>query len=167
METEKETLPPLESWQDSAVPPVQVLCFMRKDTKGGSPGEGKGQELRSLRPSPGPLDYPGREEEEASFLIPRLELRTITWKGNKLVPFMYPPCSVNKILFLLALALEYPAFLLPLAFLPSWHSFSLGHSFLSQAFSFLGPEQTFPPFIPSLQHSFYPLEPPLSRAHTI
>lgn len=45
----------LESWQDSAVPPVQAPCFMSKDTeggkkkrkennknhKGGLPGEGK------------------------------------------------------------------------------------------------------------------------------
>lgn len=78
---EKDTLPPLESWEDSAVPPVQVPCFVNKDTEGGSPGEGKGLELRSLHPSSGLLDNPGREEEG-----PRLELRAITRKGNELVP---------------------------------------------------------------------------------
>lgn len=35
LETEKETPPFLEPWQDSAVPPVQVPCFLSKDTKGG------------------------------------------------------------------------------------------------------------------------------------
>lgn len=84
--TEKETLPPLESWQDSVMPPVQVPCFMSKDTERDSPGEEKGLELRSLHPSPGPLDYLKREEEEADFLIPRLELRISTWKENKSLP---------------------------------------------------------------------------------
>lgn len=86
---------------------------MNKDAEGGSPGEGMGLELRSLHPSPGPLDYLGREEA-ASFLIPRLELRAITRKGNKLVPSLCPPCSVNRILILLALALES----VPLSFCP-------------------------------------------------
>lgn len=31
----KETPPLLEPWRDSAVPPVQVPCFLSKDTKGG------------------------------------------------------------------------------------------------------------------------------------
>lgn len=35
LETEKETPPLLEPWRDSAVPPVQVPCFLSKDTKGG------------------------------------------------------------------------------------------------------------------------------------
>lgn len=49
---------------------------MNEDAEGGSPREGMGLEPRPLHRSLGPLDYLGREE--ASFLIPRLELRAIT-----------------------------------------------------------------------------------------
>lgn len=82
--------------------PVQVSCFMSRDIKGGSLGEEKGLEHRSLHRIPGLLAKPGREEEGASVLTLRLELRTVTSEGNKLVPSLCPP----RILFLLALVLE-------------------------------------------------------------
>ena len=46
--------------------------------EGGSPGEGKGLELRSLHPSLWLLDKPGREEGG-----PRLELRAIHHKEGE------------------------------------------------------------------------------------
>lgn len=118
----------------------------------------KGQELSC----PEPLDDPGREEEDAGFLIPRPEHKTITREGNKSVPTLFREqnpllsCPGTRVLSLP------PA---P-SILPTLHS-SLGHSLLSQALSFLGPEQTCPRFIHSLRHSFCPPVPPFSRAHTV
>lgn len=167
LETEEGTPPLLEPWQDSAVPPAP--CFLSTDTKGGRltwKRKGAGTQVTASQPRAPGLSGKGRgrnkfshsqagaqnhymEEEEVS----AVPVPTLFWKQNSFPS--WPGTRVCSACFL------------SLAGLPSWHSFSLGYSFLSQALSFLEPEQTVLPFIPSLQHSFYPPETPLSRAHTI
>lgn len=56
-------------------------------------------------------------------------------------------CSVNRILFLLVLVLEFT----PLSSCP----IALSHPGTSEGGPLLGPEQTHPPFIPRIQPSFY------------
>lgn len=112
LETEKET-PLLEPWQDSAVPPVQVPCFLSKDTKGGRftwKRKGAGTKVT------------------ASWIIPegKRKKQVFSFPGwNKLVPFLCPPCSVNNSPSCPCTRVCSACFL-SLAFLPPWHSFSLG-----------------------------------------
>lgn len=127
--------------------------------------EGKGLGRSHCLPVQGP-DFPEKGRGRSKFSHSQAGAQSHPRPGDKLVPSLCPP-SVTRILFLPALALE-SAQLPPAPSTPLILRSSLRRSPQSQALSSVpGPDQTYPPFIPSLQPSFTPTpESPCSRAHT-
>lgn len=67
LETQKETLPPLQP-VGGTVPPAQGPCVRSNSTEGGSPGEGKGLERSHCIPVQGP-DFPGKGTGRSKFSL--------------------------------------------------------------------------------------------------